>query len=718
MRHASSRSPSPSSVTAASSSPAQPPRGPSSTTTSRLVFSTERSTVAASSGRSVRMSMTSQSMPSAASVSAADRHSCSRRMALTTVMSEPGRTTFASPSVATSPSTSPFIEYRRLCSKNNTGLSSRIAAFSSALASAGVDGATSLSPGMPWNQATGVCEWIAPKRPPPPTIERTVSGTLARSLEMYQYFAAWLTRLSIASGRKSPNMISTTGRRPATALPNAAPASASSEIGVSNTRSAPCFSISPGVTANTPPAAATSSPKKITESSRASSSSSACRIASRNSTSATLELRRLVRLGERRLDGGCRDLADLVVDLLLERVEPGLVDAVALDQPAAPDQQRIARAPLVELTGLAVAPRIAARVPDEAIRHRLDELRALAAPRPLDRLGRDLAHLPDVVAVDRDRRDPERRRAVGDLAGGDVLVGRELAVAVVLAHEHDGEAEDLGEVQALVEVALVDGAVAEERDRHRALAGALESERDAGGRRDAPTDDPEAADQAVLERDDVHRAGAAGVDPGRAAEQLVEQGLRRDPERERMAVAAVGARHAVGLREHGRDAGTAGLLAGAQVRGAVHEALEEQRLHLVLEAADQPHAAVELEVERLLALGRHPRREVLGHALSPPHDRVHVTRVDHVVHGPAVEVVLGHALLRVALHPVHGPVAAGHHVGLEPGELVRARVGPLVELVAAAELAADRVPQKLDHLDLALGVIAVGAPVELVEQRP
>ncbi len=48
-------------------------------------------------------------------------------------------------------------------------------------------------------------------------------------------------------------MISTTGRRPVTAAPKAAPVSASSEIGVSNTRSGPCFSSRPRVTANTPP---------------------------------------------------------------------------------------------------------------------------------------------------------------------------------------------------------------------------------------------------------------------------------------------------------------------------------------------------------------------------------------------------------------------------------------------------------------------------------
>ena len=92
------------------------------------------------------------------------------------------------------------------------------------------------------NHDTGICEWIAPNRPPAPTTERIVSGTLTCSCVRNQYFVDWLTRLSIASVRKSPNMISMTGRRPCTADPNAAPASASSEMGVSNTRSGPYLS--------------------------------------------------------------------------------------------------------------------------------------------------------------------------------------------------------------------------------------------------------------------------------------------------------------------------------------------------------------------------------------------------------------------------------------------------------------------------------------------
>src|SRR5712692_662592 len=108
-----------------------------------------------------------------------------------------------------------------------------MAAFNSAFASAGVDGQTILRPGTPMNHDTGICEWMAPKRPPAPTTERITSGTLTCSWVRNQYFVDWLTRLSMASVRKSPNMISITGRRPVTADPKAAPARENYEIGVS-----------------------------------------------------------------------------------------------------------------------------------------------------------------------------------------------------------------------------------------------------------------------------------------------------------------------------------------------------------------------------------------------------------------------------------------------------------------------------------------------------
>ncbi len=45
---------------------------------------------------------------------------------------------------------------------------------------------------MPISQETGICEWIAPNRPPAPTTERITSGTLWRPPVRNQYFVAWL----------------------------------------------------------------------------------------------------------------------------------------------------------------------------------------------------------------------------------------------------------------------------------------------------------------------------------------------------------------------------------------------------------------------------------------------------------------------------------------------------------------------------------------------
>jgi hypothetical protein len=69
------------------------------------------------------------------------------------VTSRPSRATGAEPSgTVSSVGSGPFIEYRRLCSKKMTELSSRMADLSSPFASAGLEGPTILMPAMPWNQ--------------------------------------------------------------------------------------------------------------------------------------------------------------------------------------------------------------------------------------------------------------------------------------------------------------------------------------------------------------------------------------------------------------------------------------------------------------------------------------------------------------------------------------------------------------------------------------
>src|SRR5437870_3090403 len=93
-------------------------------------------------------------------------------------------------------------------------------------------------------------------------------------------------------------------------------------------------------------------------------------------------------------------------------------------------------------------------------------------------------------------------------------------------------------------------------------------------------------------------------------------------------------------------------------------------------------------------------------------DDAHVVRIDQIGDDPSVQVVFRHALLRQTLHPVDRAVPLRHPVALELRQLVAARVRALVQLVAAAELAPDRVPEQLYELDLVERRVAARAPVE------
>src|SRR6185436_6607326 len=158
------------------------------------------------------------------------------------------------------------------------------------------------------------------------------------------------------------------------------------------------------------------------------------------------------------------------------------------------DDERVARLPALELALGPVLPGVAARMPDEAVRPGLDELRPAALADPLDDLPRRCTDGSDVHPVELRRGQLERRRARDDPAGRDGLERRVLAVAVVLADVDDGQLEDLREVQALEEVRLVRGAVAEVRDGD--CARPAEREAGAGGRGDAAADDAVAAKNA------------------------------------------------------------------------------------------------------------------------------------------------------------------------------------------------------------------------------
>jgi hypothetical protein len=128
-----------------------------------------------------------------------------------------------------------------------------MAACSSPLASAGLDGITTLSPGVWAYQASWLWECWAAAPVPDPNGSRTTMGTLTAPPSMNHTLAAWLTSWSMAWAVKSENCSSATGRMPHRAAPTAAPTIASSAIGVSRIRSAPKRSSIPVVTPKAPP---------------------------------------------------------------------------------------------------------------------------------------------------------------------------------------------------------------------------------------------------------------------------------------------------------------------------------------------------------------------------------------------------------------------------------------------------------------------------------
>src|ERR1700688_3641568 len=139
----------------------------------------------------------------------------------------------------------------------------------------------------------------------------------------------------MVSVMKSPNIMSTTGRKPVIAAPTATPVNPASEIGVSTTRLAPNSSIKPERTLNGVPASATSSPRMQTRESRRISSASASRTACANVSSRS-GIDVLLHFVHRRIRRGDRELYRRLHDgtnarcNLIERCGIGIA---AIDQP-------------------------------------------------------------------------------------------------------------------------------------------------------------------------------------------------------------------------------------------------------------------------------------------------------------------------------------------------------------------------------------------------
>ena len=129
-----------------------------------------------------------------------------------------------------------------------TGSSDRMELLRSPLASAGVEGMTTVRPGTWAYQASSRCEWVAARQPAIPEDPRKTIGTENWPPLMYRMFAALLTIWSIATRLKLKVMNSTIGRSPTIAAPMPIPQKPSSEIGVSMIRRGPNLASIPWLT--------------------------------------------------------------------------------------------------------------------------------------------------------------------------------------------------------------------------------------------------------------------------------------------------------------------------------------------------------------------------------------------------------------------------------------------------------------------------------------
>jgi hypothetical protein len=286
----------------------------------------------------------------------------------------------------------------------------------------------------------------------------------------------------------------------------------------------------------------------------------------------------------------------LAVDRLVDRVELGGAGGAQLAEPAPERRDRAALRPVVDLGLRTVAAddRVALVVAHGAVGLGLDQGRPVAAPRAIGGGLHRLPHRKHIVAVDRDAGN-----AVGGGARRDLGVeghrgkGSRRGVEVVLAHQHRGRALHAGEVDRLVERRMVDGAVAEERDRHAVGAAIPGADRCAHRGRDAGADQAVGAEQAGRAVVEMHRAAAPAAAAVALAVELGHQRARRHALGERVAVTAMRRGDPVAGPQMGADADRSRLLADIEVEEAGRLALAAGDLRRKLEAAQQHHLAIE-----------------------------------------------------------------------------------------------------------------------------
>ena len=260
-------------------------------------------------------------------------------------------------------------------------------------------------------------------------------------------------------------------------------------------------------------------------------------------------------------------------------------------------EDRVELLPLRGRERLPVQLRVALVMTAEPMGEALEQERPLSRPRLLEEPAERRVHLEHLVAVDGLALELPRRHDVAHPLDGRVRrARRELREAVVLADEDRRQPPQRGQVHRLGEDAALHGAVAEEHDCDRVASGEARSERAAQRERDVAADDAGGAEEAVLDVDEVHRAAEAAAESAFAAHQLGHDALERRAFRDRVTVRAMAAVDGVVVAQLRADADRDRLLTRAQMDEAVDLVRAREPADPLLEDADPPHGAEELEL--------------------------------------------------------------------------------------------------------------------------
>src|SRR6266446_5106990 len=240
--------------------------------------------------------------------------------------------------------------------------------------------------------------------------------------------------------------------------------------------------------------------------------------------------------------------------------------------------------------------RVGHRVATIAVSHHLEDDWALAGAGMLGGGKTGFMYREHVHAVDLLALNAICHAAMKEIGAGRGAVYRcPHPVAVVFDHVNDRQLPQRGHVEALVDLPLIDRAVAEIGDRDRPVPAIMVSKAEPGSDRNLRADDAVPAKEVFLPAEHVHRAAFAVRITAAAPGQLGHDALGVHAAGQHMPVIPIGGDDRVNLLERRLHTDDDRLLPNIEVTKAADQPHAVHLTGPLLEAPDQQHVAVILK---------------------------------------------------------------------------------------------------------------------------